>query len=389
MAGSGDNEADESVRKEFAVFREDVVRCPGREGGTTLLGVVESVGGHSDSEEEELGTEPLEKGKARVSWYKKLLNPQVEDVRELEVVDRAMLHHDIVAKSSDPLGQSGFVTSVDVLCDLRFCASGREVKGVNSRNLVPLQPLKPGGFAVYGGWLGKVEEALDHVVVRFADGSVCRVSNADPETLVPLGEDVGNEESPYFPGIRVRATSRSLVHARWLHGNPPRKFPQEGAVVGLVPGRTVMRWIASSHHEDIDAHQPSDIIEGTKLTPLSAFMHSWWQLGDYGLYDIPTQAKSGAAEDASPAAGGDSAGPGDGAALEHAAAPPGAAAGGEAARAQPAGGAAGAKVEDDTDRTVEIVETTTRVSVTWQSGEAVEGLLSKELVHVHHMGTPL
>ena len=286
--------SDESVRNEFAVFREDVVRCPGRDGGASLLGVVESVGGHSDSEDEETGEEPLEKGKARVSWYKKQVvsqalihhplpgsvvldpqpsslnpqpsssttmlwrsfrnatcpqlstfipsaldpqpstlpqhNPAVEDVRELEVVDRAMLHHDIVAKSSDPLGQSGFVTTVDVLCDLRFCSSGREVKGVNSKELVPLQPLKPGGFAVYGGWLGKVEEALDHVIVRFADGSVCRVSNADPETLVPLGEDVGNEESPYHPGIRVRATSRSLVHARCpSHTRQPASLPSHAS----------------------------------------------------------------------------------------------------------------------------------------------------------------
>ena len=293
--GSRGDKADESVIQEFAVFREDVVRCPVR--ADSLLGVVESVGGHSDDEGDEEGLEPLEKGKARVSWYKSLHNPVVEAVRDLEVVDRAMLHHDIVALASDPLGQSGFVTSVDILCDLRFVSSGREVKGINSRDLIPIQPLKIGGYAVYGGWLGKIEEALDHVIVRFPDEglgtTVARFSNADPEMLVPLGEGVGNEESPYFPGVRVRATHRAACHARWLQGTMKEWIrgkdatgTRKGEVISLVPGRTVMHWIASSS-DDASAQQPSDIIDGTKLTPLTAFMHSWWQLGDYGLYDPP------------------------------------------------------------------------------------------------------
>jgi len=77
--------SDESVRNEFAVFREDVVRCPGRDGGASLLGVVESVGGHSDSEDEETGEEPLEKGKARVSWYKKQVVSQSQRPHILRV----------------------------------------------------------------------------------------------------------------------------------------------------------------------------------------------------------------------------------------------------------------------------------------------------------------
>lgn len=71
------------------------------------VGVVESVGGQSDSEEEDENDEPLEKGRARVSWYKKLDNPVVEDVRELTVIDRALMHHDIVALRSEPTGQMG------------------------------------------------------------------------------------------------------------------------------------------------------------------------------------------------------------------------------------------------------------------------------------------
>ena len=52
------------------------------------MGVIESVGGHSDDEEEGEEAEILERGKARVSWYKRTDNPQTIDVDNLEVVDR-------------------------------------------------------------------------------------------------------------------------------------------------------------------------------------------------------------------------------------------------------------------------------------------------------------
>jgi hypothetical protein len=55
------------------------------------VGVIESVGGHSDGEEEGEEAETLERGKARVSWYKRTDNPQTIDVDDLEVVDRCAI----------------------------------------------------------------------------------------------------------------------------------------------------------------------------------------------------------------------------------------------------------------------------------------------------------
>ena len=107
MAGT----IDAKTASEFAVFREDVVRSSvvGHfNNGLPLLGVVEGVGGHSDSEEEEEDFEELPTGSARVSWYKKPDNPATVRIETLEVVDRALLHHDVVARRSAPLGQSGY-----------------------------------------------------------------------------------------------------------------------------------------------------------------------------------------------------------------------------------------------------------------------------------------
>jgi len=50
--------------------------------------------------------------------------------------------------------------------------------------------IRQGTYAVLGHWLGKVDEALDSVLLRMADGSVCRVANADPEVLIPVEDEV-------------------------------------------------------------------------------------------------------------------------------------------------------------------------------------------------------
>lgn len=138
MSAEGDGER-AKLAAEFAVFREDVVRSV---AGDALLGVVEGVGGHSDSEEDDQEYEELAKGSARVSWYKKADNPATVAVDSLEVVDRALLHHDVVARKSAPLGQAGYVTAVDVKCTVRFLATGEVMEGVDSRLLQQVQPLK-------------------------------------------------------------------------------------------------------------------------------------------------------------------------------------------------------------------------------------------------------
>jgi len=264
MSAEGDGER-AKLAAEFAVFREDVVRSV---AGDALLGVVEGVGGHSDSEEDDQEYEELAKGSARVSWYKKADNPATVAVDSLEVVDRALLHHDVVARKSAPLGQAGYVTAVDVKCTVRFLATGAVMEGVDSRLLQQVQPLKQvrrpwstacgacagraagvfcacrpyggvgrarrvcapagamhtltvvpkqGTYVVYGHWLGKVDEAMDHVTVRMQDGSVCRVANADPELLVPQHDEVRprarpRHMQPHAP-LALRAAERASAIA--------------------------------------------------------------------------------------------------------------------------------------------------------------------------------
>jgi len=122
------------------LFQEDVVQSlsnPGRIGMVTRVGGDSSDSESSDSEDDDeedgVHDRTLAEGCARIVWID---SPQesVENVSDLQVVDRAFLHGDIVAMASDPLGQTGTVIDVDMSVDLEI--SNKEiVKDIDSRLL--------------------------------------------------------------------------------------------------------------------------------------------------------------------------------------------------------------------------------------------------------------
>ncbi len=64
---------------------------------------------------------------------------------------------------------------------------------------------------------------MDHVTVRFDDGSECKVLRAQPATLIPKHHGSlfpEEDQCPYYPGVQVRASSTFLFrNARWLRGS--------------------------------------------------------------------------------------------------------------------------------------------------------------------------
>lgn len=119
------------------LFQEDVVQSlsnPGRIGMVTRVGGDSSDSESSDSEEDDDEHDrTLAEGCARIVWID---SPQesVEKVTDLQVVDRAFMHGDVVALASDPLGQTGTVIDVDMSVDLEV--SNKEiVRDIDSRLL--------------------------------------------------------------------------------------------------------------------------------------------------------------------------------------------------------------------------------------------------------------
>lgn len=60
-----------------------------------------------EEQEEDEGEDEVTEGSARVCWINS--EESTEKLGDIQVVDRAFLHGDIVAKANDPLGQTGTV----------------------------------------------------------------------------------------------------------------------------------------------------------------------------------------------------------------------------------------------------------------------------------------
>jgi ubiquitin-conjugating enzyme E2 O len=298
---------------EVRIFREDVVRSSLVLGYPPHIGMVVKVGGDSDSdedsedddeeeEEEEDAEEAQEqeqeedahhhqhhqnhhqelvKGYARILWLNS--DKSTEELNGLEVLDRVLMHGDIVASALDPLGQTGTVVHVEMCVDLDLSKDLRDiVQDVDSRILRRVRAFNPGDYVINGHWLGRVEDVVDNVTVLFKDGSKCKVFQADIDRLVPVSEiPLFDKESPYYPGQRVRGASpRALKGAKWLRGSW-KATRMEGTVVDVEAGSVLVHWISASatHSSAV----PSEQQEAKNLVPMMCFAHTNWQLGDRTL----------------------------------------------------------------------------------------------------------
>lgn len=109
----------------------------------------------------------------------------------------------------------------------------------------------------------QVDECHEHVIVRWGDGSICRVDNADPDYLLPEGwfEGIQDEDCPYYPGVTVTATRGVLQReAKWLKGRHRDQSQGSGVVMSVSPGRTFVRWVWSSPTVPPDTEEPDEVI---------------------------------------------------------------------------------------------------------------------------------
>ena len=204
-------------------FSEDVVV-----GTSGQQGIVTRVPSDIiDEEYEDMYEDAVEipDGCAQVCWLGSM-DPQVVPDEQLQVVDRCFLHGDIVALAEDSTGQSGTVAKINVSVDVRWCKTGRLLRHVNVHDLSRICPIKIGSYVVKGPWLGRVEECMDNVYVKFSDGGLCKVAEATLDDLEPVQDSPFLDEThAFYPGQTVTchthdhlgasASSRAFQKARW------------------------------------------------------------------------------------------------------------------------------------------------------------------------------
>jgi ubiquitin-conjugating enzyme E2 O len=296
------------------IYREDVVSLKSKEGAP---GLVLEVAGEYDSEgsitDDEDGTDTEEHGhknvpeaekactdgdntsngaevvsqsslpdnKVRVLWIDG--SEKTEDIDAVVVVDRSFLHGDLVASASDPTGQMGLVVDVNLVVDLQV-ANGDMIKGVSSKDLRRIRKFNVGDYVVSGPWLGRVDEVLDNVNVLFDDGSVCKITRADPMCLTPASGPLHPDTAcRFYPGQRVKATSSSVFKtSRWLSGLW-KASRLEGTVTKVESAAVIVYWIASAHFATDQQPVPLEEQSPKDLTLLSCFSYANWQLTDWCL----------------------------------------------------------------------------------------------------------
>lgn len=275
VAGDSDSDSDSSITDDEDDDSED---SDGEEGDDSNNA---SRNSESNGAARHGKTDALLPGQLRVLWMDE--SESTQNFSDVEVVDRGFLHGDFVAAATDPTGQVGVVVDVNICVDL-LAHDGSIIKDVSSKNLKRIRDFTVGDYVVLGPWLGRIDDVLDNVTVLFDDGSVCKVSKADPLNLKPISKNILEDgHFPYYPGQRVRASSSSVFkNSRWLSGLW-KANRLEGTVTKVTVGSVFVYWIASAGYGPYSSTAPAEEQSPKNLKLLSCFAHANWQLGDWCL----------------------------------------------------------------------------------------------------------
>jgi ubiquitin-conjugating enzyme E2 O len=156
-----------------------------------------------------------------------------------------------------------------------------------------VRALHAGDHVLYRQWLGRVEDVVDTLLLRFDDGAVCRVEEATRDRVAPRSRSTlfaDEEDCPFYPGQRVRVDSPSVLrsHARFLSGGFRGRY--DATVLAVEPGQARLRWLAAIAAADAPegAEEPEEVQRAFELQRLAAFDDNTWQLGDRALIDRQT-----------------------------------------------------------------------------------------------------
>ncbi|KAK7400578.1 hypothetical protein VNO78_11788 [Psophocarpus tetragonolobus] len=204
--------------------------------------------------------------------------------------ERAFVHGDVVCSLSDPSGQMGRVTSVEVFVDLES-VKGEVIKNVNSRKLLKIRSISESDYVIKGQWLGRVQRVVGKVTVLFDDGAKCDITALEREKLLPLtGNFPEDSQYPYYPGQRVQVkSSNASKTTRWLC-DTWRDNHDEGTVCAVEAGLVYVNWLAPVLVGcNLSESAPQCWQDSKTLTVLSCFSHTNWQLGDWCKLSVADQ----------------------------------------------------------------------------------------------------
>eukprot|EP01123_Difflugia_compressa_P002520 TRINITY_DN13248_c0_g1_i1.p1 TRINITY_DN13248_c0_g1~~TRINITY_DN13248_c0_g1_i1.p1 ORF type:complete len:288 (-),score=59.48 TRINITY_DN13248_c0_g1_i1:4-867(-) len=227
--------------------------------------------GLSDDEEE-----PVKEEHVEILWNNNLRLSQIHNTK-LRVLDRGLLHGDVVASLNDPLGQTGVVVDVVLTVDLMNVKSGQRILKVLPKYLTDIHPFMLGRHVTTKQpprYVGTIDDVICDVEVKFSDGSKCVLHNATPQILKIIEDDVSEDEQEptrnylYYPSQTVSATETVWASAEWLvkpktkenQRQKKKKQRISGVVTKVTPVKVVVSWIKAKEENLPEECQPDDLI---------------------------------------------------------------------------------------------------------------------------------
>jgi ubiquitin-conjugating enzyme E2 O len=236
----------------------------------------------------------LKDGQVEVLWNNNQRISQVHHTK-LTLVDRGLVHGDVVASISDPFGQTGVVIDVVLSVDLMLVKYGQRIPNVFCKYLTDIHPFMLGRHVTLKNppkRVGTIDDVIYDVEVQFPDNSKCILRNATPEILKIIEDDVSEDEDVpirnylYYPSQVVSATAEVWAGADWL--TKPRKKDNKqqqkkkkqrirGKVTKVTPVTIVVSWIKQPEDNLPEQCKPDDLIV------LSHLKHTKLEVGDYTI----------------------------------------------------------------------------------------------------------
>ncbi|KAL8228140.1 hypothetical protein R6Q57_015724 [Mikania cordata] len=217
------------------------------------------------------------------------LQETIGKIDDFLLFERRYVHGDIVYSGQDRDSQMGKITNVEIMVDLETI-NEKKLKDISSKKLGRIRSISTGEFVISGPWVGKAEHITDSVTVLFDDGIKCEftVNGLEMDKLVPVFPDLMDDSQyPYYPGQRVKAMNLTRSNSsKWLCGSK-NENQDEGTVCSVDAALVHVNWLGCALLGSESMLVPPSLQNSKDLTPVSCFLHSNWQIGDWCMLPKP------------------------------------------------------------------------------------------------------
>jgi len=288
------------------VYEEDVIRSKDKKKiGIVIRTAHDDDDSESSDSETEDEDEKLEPGKVMVGWYSMNTkwNDETEvkvvDEKSIELVDRSLLHGDVVRWSDKSKGkQKGQIQDVDIYVDLKVVGTNHVLKNISSKKLMPLEKFVAYLIVVKGPWMGDIRDVTLSLTLVLKNGTKCIISGSAVNSLEDTTDQRDDEStfysSDFYPGQQVRGPANVFKEAKWIVGSRPA-ISNHGRIKAVIEEVSVEKievfWQVCGFIGDVNAsvEQPPRVIKKSELHEvkvLNHFKEAHIQIGDKAYYNL-------------------------------------------------------------------------------------------------------